>query len=175
MTARLLWASLVMSTVFLLITLQILQGQAQRAAPLPAPTSFAIALLGCVTFMLSFVAPRALRRRLIVQARHATREVPRDGPDAGGYRDGVAVTRVFVDPEGTERLAWGAYQTTLILGLALAESCALFGFVIAFLNQSMLLSVPLFALAWIAMSTKFPTRRAFVDPLERVTGATLPQ
>jgi len=49
-----------------------------------------------------------------------------------------------------------AYATPFILGLALTEATALFGFVLGFLGFAAPFFVPLFVLAWIGFLLRFP-------------------
>jgi len=52
----------------------------------------------------------------------------------------------------------GGYLTMLILALALAESVAIFGLVLGFLGAPAIVVVPFFALTWILMIVRFPTK-----------------
>ncbi|MGB5413418.1 MAG: hypothetical protein WBN01_02140, partial [Polyangiales bacterium] len=52
----------------------------------------------------------------------------------------------------------GGYLTMLIVALALAESVAIFGLVLGFLGAPAIVVVPFFALAWILMILRFPTK-----------------
>lgn len=52
----------------------------------------------------------------------------------------------------------GGYLTTLIVALALAESVAIFGLVLGFLGAPPTVVVPFFAVAWILMIVRFPTK-----------------
>jgi len=52
----------------------------------------------------------------------------------------------------------GGYVTTLIVALALAESVAIFGLVLGFLGAPPTIVVPFFAVAWILMIIRFPTK-----------------
>ncbi|MDH3654114.1 MAG: hypothetical protein OEN21_07595 [Myxococcales bacterium] len=52
----------------------------------------------------------------------------------------------------------GGYLTTLIVALALAESVAIFGLVLGFLGAPATVVVPFFAVAWILMMVRFPTK-----------------
>jgi F0F1-type ATP synthase membrane subunit c/vacuolar-type H+-ATPase subunit K len=54
------------------------------------------------------------------------------------------------------RLRPAMYQTAAILGLALTESVALFGFVLAFLGFSPASYMPFFGVAWIIFVLRFP-------------------
>jgi hypothetical protein len=52
----------------------------------------------------------------------------------------------------------GGYLTTLIVALALAESVAIFGLVLGFLGAPPTIVVPFFAVTWILMILRFPTK-----------------
>jgi len=52
----------------------------------------------------------------------------------------------------------GGYLTSLIVALALAESVAIFGLVLGFLGAPPMVVVPFFAVAWILMIIRFPTK-----------------
>ncbi len=52
----------------------------------------------------------------------------------------------------------GGYLTSLIVALALAESVAIFGLVLGFLGAPPMVVVPFFAVAWLLMVIRFPTK-----------------
>ncbi len=60
--------------------------------------------------------------------------------------------------EASPSPANGGYLTTLIVALALAESVAIFGLVLGFLGAPSMVVVPFFAVAWILMVIRFPTK-----------------
>ena len=64
------------------------------------------------------------------------------------------------------------YQTSLILGMAMAESVALMGFVLVYLGHPVIVGVPFFVVCWLLQATKFPTFKAVVAPVEAATKAT---
>jgi hypothetical protein len=61
----------------------------------------------------------------------------------------------------------------MILGLALAESVALFGLVLGQLGSPLPGVLPFFVVSWGLMLSKLPTERAIVQALEQVYDADL--
>jgi len=58
----------------------------------------------------------------------------------------------------TSTVTHDGYLTMLIVALALAESVAIFGFVLGLLGAPATVVVPFFAVAWILMVIRFPTK-----------------
>lgn len=170
-TMRILWGSLVASTVLLLVLSKVTEAE-HRGPGLDAVSTAALSVVAVILFVLSLVMPPAMRRSLLAEASFAAVERPaRQAPSDGRCRATPTLERRFADQAAILPIAWGGYQTTLILGMALAEGVALLGFVQVFLGRPFWVCLPFFVLAWSSMLNKLPTMSAFLGPLEAVTGA----
>lgn len=168
MRVRILWGSMVMSPAMLLVVLQLVP--TERRNPLDLSVTLLVAGIAFGACVVSMVLPQRLRRVQIRSASYQVCEQPLANSD-GDYRSAPAVLRLFEDQAGIERSAWAGYQATMVVGMAIAEIPALLGFALAFKGAPMALALPLFALAWLAMATQFPTHARFVGPLEAFSGA----
>src|SRR5690606_33400148 len=118
----------------------------------------------------SIIVPRALH----TAALHRLTVPTRDEDDPEGF-SGVSKRRVAMNPREAIKAAFLAYQAPFIVGLALAESVALFGFVLGFLGAPLSIVVPLFVTSWILIASRFPTVERVVGPLEQVTRVRIPR
>lgn len=141
-----LWAALVASVFIYGGVLFVVTGSAAAAGtPAPEPVLlYALAGSAVVTASASIFLPRMLLAQ-------AVRRTPRPTPGA---------PRPAGDP------AWGAYVTSFILGMALAESVAVFGFVLGFLRFPPAEVVPFFAVSLGLMLTRFPGTERVREELE---------
>jgi len=171
MTARILWGALFASTVMFLVVLQVAKNPHPEPIPLMAPMLGLVALgIAVVSFLLpSYQLKTVLTRSNVVVTEEAD-------PTASGiipYRD-APKRRVFAKPEQALATAFMAYQTPLILGCALSESIALFGFVLGYLGHPPLVYLPFFVLAWGLLAVRFPTLARVRRPLEKAKDAVFP-
>lgn len=171
LTPRILWGALLASTVLFLVVL-LLQPHAP-SQPMPIlPPALGVMALGLAVF--SFVLPMQQQRATLQRAKVEVTDAP--DPNASGiipYRD-APKRRVFADPAAAETAAFVAYQTPLILGCALSEAIATFGFVLGFLGHPPAVFLPFFVLSWILIAVRFPTLARVRGPLERAKGAVFP-
>lgn len=171
MTARILWGALLASTVMFLVVLQFAKNPDPELIPLMPP------LLGLVALgvaVVSVALPSYQVKTVLGKSDVAVTEEA--DPNASGiipYRD-APKRRVFARPEQAEITAFMAYQPALILGCALSESVALFGFVLGFLGHSPAIYLPFFAVAWGLFAIRFPTRARVRAPLEKAKDAVFP-
>ena len=171
MTPRILWFALFGSTLIFLAIPAFLDIEDRE--PLELGTIVALALAGVGTAVASRVVP-SINHRQSLKAKNlqVTDQVVRDASDVLPYRDAPR-QRVFADPKAAENAAIIAHMTPFILGMALAEATAQFGFVLMFLGLPMVQALPFFVVAWILMLLRFPTPRAVVAPLEKTYDAKL--
>lgn len=171
MTARTLWAALVGSTVMLLVVMFVVKPD----NPGPPPTELLVPLMavGVANAVVAVVLPMVQYRNIV--KRKQFEAVPDAGsPQAQGYRMDVVIPLVFSNPQAVLTGMLPAYQTVLILGMALAESVALLGFIIGFLGLPKQAAIPFFVVCWILQATKFPTVRKIVGPVEKQHNARFP-
>ena len=173
LTSRILWASL-LSTNF--IYLGVLAYVRDQRTPPPAPASalvMSLALVGLTNAVMSFVLPQLLYRRAATATRVETREGLMGDPLGAtqGFRAAAASGRVFSDEGAARRVAFQAYQSPFIVGMAMAEAVSLFGFVLGFLGAEWAQVLPFFAVGVAAQAVRFPTRRRVEGMFETVHGA----
>ena len=169
-TLRILWAAmLASSTMFILVLVQFsLQGRKP-----PEPIGMLLPVLGVAALLcaaLSVVVPKLHLARSLRSRQLAVEDRP---ADERMFADEPRRARVFVDPKAALTQASAAYQAAVLLGLALAESLAAYGFMVVFLGFSWVYAVPFFAVCWVLMASKIPTERAPVTALQNAYDADL--
>ncbi len=168
-TVRILWMALVTTNVIYIGLVSSHLAVSADAAPPHMP-----ALFGAVAFgiaILSIVMPArgfdAALRNMNVNIVEAPGEV------IGSFRESAPVTRVIAEPERAMFAAFARYQMPFILGMALAESVSLFGFVLGFMRAGPIVYMPFFAVGIALMLSKFPTEQRIARALERAKNAKL--
>ena len=162
LTPRILWFSILSATVVFLV-LPVSQSDPASGATLFLPLT--LAALGCG--IASVVLPLHLQRSALKRLKLSTIEVEDQERAFGSI---VPRRRAFKDADLAEHAALRVYQTSLILGLALAESIALDGFVLEFLAAGTKSVIPFFVASWLLILVRFPRRSSVTGPLERVYG-----
>jgi hypothetical protein len=166
-TPRILWAALLFSQL-VYFGLLVAPGILPRP-PAPEPVMFyGIASAALVVAVLSYALPAFLWRAAAARTNVDTK--PIDAPArSAAYRAEVG-PRGFADREAALTLAVQRGLTPFILGCALNESVALFGFVLGFVGFPRLWVLPFFVASWLMMLPRFPTERGFLRPLARAHG-----
>ena len=161
--SRLLWLALVASTLAYLGVLLTLPGRPTPDAPMLLPV---LCLVGLSTTVVSVLTSRFLCRSAFSRA---TPEIRKE-PDASQvqYRDQIPMRPVFADPEAARRTAARLHRTSLIVGMALAEAIALFGFVLGFRGFGMANVIPFFVACWALMVWHFPRASVIEREFESV-------
>lgn len=142
---------------------------------------FALSAAAVAVLVASFVVPPLGLRQAAQHAKlEATQETvvdpARDGSDVLPYRETATVTRtVAAKPKQARTRALIAYQTSLILGMALSEAVALLGFVLHFVGFPLLWVLPFFLASWVSMALRFPTVEKVLGPFERAAGMHIPR
>jgi hypothetical protein len=100
----------------------------------------------------------------------------RQASDVLPFRETTTVMRkVAKDPKAARQRALMIYQTAFILKMALAESIALYGFILHFLGFPLTVALPFFGVCWILMLVRFPTLEKAIAPLEQALGIHIPR
>lgn len=166
---RTLWFSLFVSTVLFLAMLEYF-----RAAGLPhqSVTSTMVIALAAVAVPTA-VASLLLPRRILAMAvrRLEIKIVDEVGEPVGSFRESAPVRRVVADPEAAVRGAMAEYQRSLMVGMALAESIALYGFMLGYQGAPRPVFLPFFVLCWALQVTKIPKPERVTRAIESATGA----
>jgi hypothetical protein len=170
MTMRILWAALIMSTV-MLFGVAVFAARSAHEMRRPEPTLlFAFALLSMFSAAASVLFPRhALHRTL--RAHQLKTEAAE--PKARMFSDTPRRLRRFSDPERARETLATAATTSMILGMALAESVALFGFALLFMGHPVTVCATFFGACWLLMAVKFPNPKAYERQLEDLYDAEL--
>jgi hypothetical protein len=172
--ARIIWGAISFSPALLLLVLHLTRRAGQAPATAPEPTLFyAIAATAVSVAGASAFLPRLLRGQTLAGARLEVVEQVDERDAVGMFRQSAPKIRVFADPTLARARAFGAFQVALIIGLALGEAVALFGFVLGFLGFPLPQVLPFWAVAWLLMLPRFPTAKAAIAPLEERYDAKL--
>lgn len=176
---RILWAALIASTVVFLVVLLVLRPAPPEPPPLMMFPGFAVTAV--LLLVASVFVPRMTIRNAVLQSKPEVTEETIEDParaasDVLPYRDTATLTRkVAKNPKKARRKALVIYQTSFILGMALSEAVALFGFVLHFLGFPLSWALPFFGACWISMALRFPTVERVLGPYERAAGLHIPR
>lgn len=165
---RILWVALLSSpALFLVVGYLVVQERQEVLTPEPLllPVLAATALGSA---MASVLLPRVLLRPALLGLRLPLTDAPAPGPSRGRRR-----TRRFTDSSSARSKLLATVQTHFILGMALAESVALQGFVLWFLGFPFIYAAPFFAVSWGLMLVKFPRLPHYEQELEAAYDADL--
>ncbi|MFO0569735.1 MAG: hypothetical protein U0263_29060 [Polyangiaceae bacterium] len=170
---RILWGALLASTFMYLVVLAFATVPQAQAVPALPP---ALGASSVVLAVLSFALPRQQAKSALSRQKFAIADVPEGAEsDVLPYREAGKTRKEFAEPERAELAAFPAYQTGLILGSALCEAIATFGFVLGYLRFPPWVFLPFFALAWVLFLLRFPTRAKLRRLLEDAKGAHFPR
>lgn len=165
---RILWAA-ISTTPAVMLLVGYLVVPADRAARdaetflLPALSIMAIGFA-----VGSVVLPAAVLKTSLLALKLPVTDSPSPGPTRGRRR-----SRRFVDSNAARVSLLSAAQPSFVMGLAMAESVALTGFVLWFLGFDLRMVAPLFGVSWAVLLSKFPRLAQFEAALERVYDADL--
>lgn len=165
---RILWAAISTTpAVMLLVGYLIIPADsaARDAQPFLLPALSVTAIGFAVA---SVVVPAAVLRTSLLGLKLSVTDSPSPGPSRGRRR-----ARRFVDSDAARASSLSAAQPSFVMGLAMAESVALVGFVLWFLGFELMMVAPLFGVSWAVLLSKFPRLAQFEAVLERVYDADL--
>jgi hypothetical protein len=178
-TARILWGALLLSTVLFLVVLLVIRPDPPEAPqPMLLPV---LALAAVASAAFSEIVPRmnyrqAARNVKLETEDEAIADPNRHASDVLPFRETTTVMRkVAKDPKAARQRAFMIYQTAFILKMALAESIALYGFILHFLGFPLTVALPFFVVCWILMLVRFPTLEKALAPLEQALGVHIPR
>jgi hypothetical protein len=173
-TPRILWGALSFSTVLFLVVLYQTRGHAVHELEPMFPPLFA--LIGLGTAVASFVVPNMQYRQFVSRKKLMLTDEPDPGAssDVIPYRN-APTRKVFANPAEARRVALIVFQTTFILGMALSEAVALYGFSLAFLGHPIQFWLPFFLVAWVLFALRFPTEKSVFGRFASAYGAAFPR
>ena len=167
---RLLWAALLFSTVLMLVITYVAisgRGEALTPAPLLLPVLGVVAVLEANA---SVLVPKHLFAHSVKAAKLEVTELP---VKERMFNESARRGRKFTDAKAARERMLPVAQTTFILGMAFAESVALFGLVLYFLGHPLEVALPFFFVCWALMFSKFPNLKKFERQLEGAYDADL--
>lgn len=167
-TLRVLWAALMASPAMLLVVGYVVISERQEVLtpdPILLPVLGAAALGSAAA---SVILPLILLKPALLALKLQLTDAPSVGPSRGRRR-----THRFADAHAARARLLRAVQTPFILGMALAESVALMGFVLLFLGFPLLHVAPMFVVSWALMVSKFPRLAFYEQQLEAAYDADL--
>ena len=170
-TVRILWTGLVVSCLIFLmmVTSHIVHEEEGHGVPPHLPELLGALAVGIA--IVSIVLPAkgfdAALRAMDVQLENEV------GEPVGSFRESAPTKRLIAEPHKTVLAAFARYQTPFIIGMALAESICLFGFMLGFLGAPPYAYAPFFALGLGLMAWRFPRLVTITSALERVKQAEL--
>lgn len=175
---QILWGALI-ATPGLYVGVLLVTHKVDAAAPGPdAVLVISLSVCALIVAALSVVLPGAMTRRGAALSKPATRD-DQTYTDQGdhGFREAAkaTTTRVLADPAAAEKAAFRTAFAPFIVGMALAEAIANFGFVLAFLGGGLRLAAPFLAASVALQALRFPTRAGVLARYEEAVGARLPR
>ncbi len=177
-TMQVLWGALIVTPGLYTLILVVTQ-KAEAAAQGPDAVLVA-GISACALFVaaLSVALPRVMARRRAERSEPATRD-DQTYADQGdhGFREAATATttRVLADPAAAEAAAFRTGYAPFIVGMALAEAVANFGFTLGFLGGGLRLAGPFFAVCVALQAVRFPTRAGVLARYEEAVGARFPR
>ncbi len=170
-TMRIIWGAILWSTFLYLFVVFFLRQNgtppAEGGSPLMAPL-FAALSVGLAAA--SIALPRVLQRTQLRAKQWRVTELP---PGERLFSDRRGRSRHFEDPERVRAESLPVLQSTFIIGMALAEAIALFGFVLLLLGFSWTWGMPFFAVCWVLMLGRFPSQAKLDEQVEAAYDADL--
>jgi len=165
---RILWMALLASHLLLyfVVAAHMLH---EEAPPMPPHLAELLAAISLGVVVIAIVLPaKAIDQGLRNLDVETTNEV---GEAVGSFRESAAVTKVVANPERAVLAALPRFQTPMIIGLALAESVSLFGFLLGLFGAPAWTWAPFFGVGIALTVIKFPRLSAITRAIERVKGA----
>lgn len=177
MVARILWGALLSTHFIYLVVLATVRGNGSAPQQAPAQTMvLTMAAMAVGNAVMSFVVPRLVYARAVAANPPETREAVMGEAVGGtpGFRTAAPSQRVFSDAAAARRQAVQLFQAPFIVGMAMAESVSLFGFVLGFLGAEWAQVLPFFALGIVAQAVRFPTVATVEGMFEQASRARFP-
>jgi len=162
-------ALFISSLLFLfMITSHLVHGEDQRMPPhLPE-------MLGALALGIAIVSIVLPARAFDIALRSMDVTFENEvGEPVGSFRESAPTVKLIAKPHETVIAAFARFQQPLLMGMALAESINLFGFMLGFMGASPYAYAPFFALGLGIMVWKFPRLETITGALERVKGAKI--
>jgi len=172
-TMRILWAALIGSVGMLGVMLHVIGAPAERGA-MPPHMDVMLGAFSVGVGIMSLAFPARLFAMTVRNAKLDIESRPGEArPERGDVRQPLPTDRVFVDPELARGRAMGLWQQPLLIGMALAESIALMGFMLGFVGESMPVASAFFVAALVLMLLRYPRLSAIERALEQAANARL--
>jgi hypothetical protein len=165
---RVLWTALLGQPVMLLVAGYLVTSSREETVT-PDPVLLPVlSLVALGSAAASLVLPRVLQRPALLALKLPLTDAPTVGPSRGRRRQ-----RRFEDAALARTRLLTTAQTYFIIGMALAESVGLMGFVLWFLGFPFPYVAPMFVVTAALMISKFPRLSHFESELENAYDADL--
>lgn len=176
-TQRILWAALTLAP-FAYLFVAVFAAPAPKAPPSPILLPVLVAVSASVA-ALSFVLPasmfaRALRQRVGTDIKVGPVATQSPFLPEGGFRTASPSAAEVEDPIAALRVAASLDQTPMIVTLALRESVALYGLVLAMVGFPITAAAPFIAASVALMLLRFPSVEGLRRRVEKVLDARVP-
>jgi hypothetical protein len=165
---KVLWGAITGTTVLLLTVAVLLDPTTNQPDPMLVPL---LGMLALTSGGMSVFLPRQITRQQL-RARGIPTRVR--SPDERMFADGPQTRERVIEDDAAVQRAVAPLQSGFVLGIALAESVALFGFVVLFLGNPLLLGLPFFVVSWALLLSKFPSKSRMEQTLRDSLDADLP-
>ena len=167
--ARIMWSSLFGSNVVLfgLVAGHVLSAGPGALQPM-MPDLFGAMAFGIA--LMSIVLPARLFRSSLRGAAFAVTNEP--GEMIGSFRESAPMRKRVSEPAQAVVAVFARYQTSFIIGMALAEAVGLLGLMLGYLGAPLLRYAPLSAVSIVLMAARFPQLATLTRAIERATGAS---
>jgi hypothetical protein len=180
MVTRILWGALTF-TVFIYGFILHLTGHGnlnpvREGMDLSLP--LALGVMSASVAVVSFVLPaRVFRQSAERLARSLkvtdTVNVVMPGEERG-FRSAPSSSKVYENGSAALAVAFTAFQTPFILGIALSESIVINGFLLGFLGYGLRFAAPFFAVGLALLLVRFPTKDRVIGMFEAATRVRMP-
>ncbi len=160
-TLRIICSAIAFTNIVYFGILFVVERPSELENPVMLPAMGFVALSVAV---MSVVFPSFMWKTALKSARVASHE--QEDPDSpSGFRKTI---RVASNPDQLMATLRAGYQTKTILGCALGESVALFGFVLGFLGLSIVMTLPFFLVSMGLILAHFPSEAKMLETAESV-------
>ena len=165
-TTLVVWVSMLIATGMFLVVAKMTVRPDAPDVPMMLP---ALGIAGLASAVMSVVFPAVMLRKALLGLKVSINDVE-EGAKERLFRDLPTTTRILRNPQQAVRDAWPAYNTSFIIGMALAESNAAFGLVLLMLGFPMFPSIMFFAVCWVLMLYHFPSEKRVLRAIEQAYG-----
>ncbi len=167
-TLRILWAAMMGSVAIFGVLCFVLPAPSTAEPQMALLIGLGVAAV--VTAITSFWLPAQGLKTAFQNFDAETEERPASGDDSSMFGGQPRTQKVFKHPKKAFKKALPRYNTAFILGVALSESVALFGFVLSRVGFSPIEFLPFVVVGLVLVAIRFPTEERIIALVEKETG-----